>query len=123
LLSLAGSWDARGWTPLASAAFNINDALCEFLVEKGCRLCLDTEQKKQLKPKLSCCIHGAAGGGHKTALQLLLDMGTDINERSSDGTTALLQAVFYNHLSCVKILMEGGADTTIFTSQGRSVLH
>jgi len=38
------------------------------------------EQKKQLKPKLLFRIHGAAMRGHKTALQLLLDMGADINE-------------------------------------------
>ena len=68
LLSLAESRDAEGWTPLASAAFNLTDALCEFLVDKGCRLCLDTEQKKQLKAKLLYRIHDAARGSHRTAL-------------------------------------------------------
>jgi len=117
------SRDAEGWTPLASAAFNLNEALCKFLLEKGCSLCLDTEQKEQLKPKLSYRIHVAVNGGHKTALQLLLDMGVDINERNPAGETALLQAAFYNYLSCVKILIDRGADVMILTNQGASVLH
>ena len=81
VLSLTGSRDAEGWTPLASAAFNNNEPLCEFLLGQGCTLCLDMEQKKQLKPKLSCRIHNVTWCGNKTALKLLLDMGADINER------------------------------------------
>jgi len=127
LLSLIDSHDIEGWTPLASAAFNLSEALCEFLVKKGCRLCLDTKQlqKNQLKPKLSCRIIDAARGGHGTALQLLLDMGADIDEINSDGETALLEAVSYNHLSCVKILIKRGADATIsiYNGYGYSVLH
>jgi len=50
LLSVMESRDPEGCTPLASAAFHLKEALCEYLVGMGCRLCLDTEQKKQLKP-------------------------------------------------------------------------
>jgi len=55
-----------------------------------------------------------------TALQLL---GADINEINSDSETALLKAVLDNHPSCVKILIERGAVTTIATNQGANVLH
>jgi len=123
LLSLMNSRDSEGWTPLASAALNLNEALCEFLVAKGCRLCLDTEQKNQLKPNLSRRIHDAAKGGHKAALQLLLDMGADINEINAGGNTALLDAVLYNRLSCAKILIDKGADPTLSTDYGANVLH
>ena len=123
LLSLIEARDAEGWTPLASAAFTCNEALCDFLVAKGCNLCLDTEQREQLKPKLSLRIHDAARCSCKTALRLLLDMEADINERDSYGETALLEAVSNNHLSCVKVLIERGADATISTTQGESVLH
>ena len=123
LLSLIESYDAEGWTPLASAAFNNNEALCEFLVEKGCSLYFDITQEEQLKLKLSGRIHGAAKGGYKTALHLLLDMGADINGRNLFGGTALLEAIYYNHLSCVKMLIERGADTTISKVGGISVLH
>ncbi|RPB25035.1 ankyrin [Terfezia boudieri ATCC MYA-4762] len=123
LLSFTESRDTKGWTPLASAAFNLKEDLCQFLVEKGCTLCLNTEQKVQLKPKLSCRIHLAAVDGYETALQLLLDMGADINEENSHGRTALLTAVYHDHLSCVKILIGRGADATISTNEGFSVLH
>ncbi|RPB18104.1 ankyrin, partial [Terfezia boudieri ATCC MYA-4762] len=85
-------------------------------------LCLNAEQKVQLKPKLSCRIHVAAEDGYETALQLLLDMGADINEENSHGGTALLRAVYHNHLSCVKILIGRGADATISTHEGFSAL-
>jgi len=123
LLSLIEARDAEGWTPLASAAFTCNEALCDFLVAKGCNLCLDAEQKEQLNPELSLRIHDAARCSYMTSLPLLLDMGADINERDSYGETALLEAVSNNHLSCVKVLIERGADTTISTTQGESVLH
>jgi len=124
LLSL--SWmevcDAEGWTPLASAAINNNGDLCEFLVESGCTIFLGTNQKERLKPKLLNRIHDAARDGHETALQLLLDMGADINERNSVGKTALLEAIYYNLISCVKILIQRGADATI-SSHNRTALH
>ena len=125
LLSLIDSRDAEGWTPLASAAFNSREDLCEFLVGKGCSLCLDTEfeQKEQLKPKLSCNIIDASQRGHKTVLQLLLDMGADVDKRNADGETALLEAVYNDHLSCIKILIGRGADVTIPNGAGRNVLH
>ena len=113
LLSLIEARDAEGWTLLASASFNLNEALCDFLVANGCSLCLNTEQKEQLKAKLSLRIHNAARGGYKTALQLLLDIGADINERNPDGETVLLEAVSKDHLSCVRILIERGADATV----------
>ncbi|RPB24974.1 ankyrin [Terfezia boudieri ATCC MYA-4762] len=123
LLSLIEARDAEGWTPLASAAFTYNEALCEFLLANGCTLCLDTSQKEHLKSQLSCRIHDATRVGSKTALQLLLDMGADINERNSYGETALLEAVSNNNLSCVKILIKRGADATISTTGGESILH
>ena len=123
LLSWTGSRDAEGWTPLASAVFNFNEALYGFLLENGCSICLDVEQKEQLKPKLSCRIIDAARGGHEASLQLLLDMGANINERNAGGETAMVGAVYYNHLSCVKILVERGADATILQNYGYSVLH
>ncbi|RPB18102.1 ankyrin [Terfezia boudieri ATCC MYA-4762] len=117
------SRDAEGWTPLASAAFNGRKDLCQFLVGKGCTLCLNAAQKEQLKPNFSCRVHLAAVYGDKTTLQLLLDMGADINERNSFGETALLQAVCFNHLSCVKLLTGRGADATILANEDTSVLH
>ncbi|KAF8455219.1 ankyrin repeat-containing domain protein [Terfezia claveryi] len=50
-------------------------------------------------------------------------MGADINERNSYGETALLEAVSNNSLSCVKILIKRGADATISTIEGESILH
>ena len=97
ILSLTRSQGTEGWTPIASAALNSNEA----------RLCFDTKQGKKLKPNLSYHIHGAAKRGHKTVLELLLDMGADINEGSLAGKTGLLEAVYYDHLSCIKIFIEG----------------
>ena len=45
-----------------------------------------------------------------------------INERNLAGETALLEAIDYKQLSCVKILTERGADTTT-SRAGRTVLH
>ncbi|KAF8455167.1 ankyrin repeat-containing domain protein [Terfezia claveryi] len=123
LLSFTELRDTRGWTSLALAAIHNREGLCQFLLENGCTLCLNAEQKEQLKPNLSYNIHVGAKCGHKTVLQLLLDMGADINERNSCGETALLEAVYYNHLSCVKILIGEGADATISTHGGENVLH
>ena len=94
-------------------------------MENSSSLCLDAQQKSQLKPKLARRVLDAARRGHKTVLQLLLDMGADINERNVFGETTLLGpgAVCYNHLPCVKMLIERGVDTTIPAHGGVSVLH
>jgi len=49
-------------------------------------------------------------------------MGADISERNSADETALVEAVYYNYLSSVKILIERVADVTISARYG-NMLH
>ena len=78
-----------------------------------------------MKSQLSHRIHATAKHGHKADLQLLLDMGAGINEKNSSAfdAIALLEAVYNGHLSYVELLIERGADATILTRNGNSVLH
>ena len=122
--------DSSGRTPLIHATMKYQEAICKLLLEKGASVealkvftsGMTPTEKFEL---LSCRIHVAASGGHKTALQLLLDMGADINEKRSDvfDRTPLIGAVFNNHLPCVKLLIERGADATISNQNRRTVLH
>ena len=43
----------------------------------------------------------------------LLDGGADINCQNSESSTALIQATWYGHAVCVRLLLERGADASI----------
>ena len=66
-------------------------------------------------------LHLAGNKGHADIAAFLLDSGAEINKRNRKGETALLAAVDHNQPSCVKLLLERKADTTI-TSRGQSAL-
>lgn len=50
----------------------------------------------------------AAFGGHKEAVEELINDGADINMKAADGSTALIAATLQGHYSIVKLLMEMG---------------
>ena len=51
----------------------------------------------------------AAANGDYDRLRLLLDAGASVNIISENGTSALLEAAMYGHLSCVTLLTQSGA--------------
>ncbi|MGM0588844.1 MAG: ankyrin repeat domain-containing protein [Bacteroidota bacterium] len=55
----------------------------------------------------------AAMDGQLAVAQRLIDEGEDIEQRSSNGTTALLNAVMYSHDEIVKLLLEHGAEVDV----------
>jgi ankyrin repeat protein len=51
----------------------------------------------------------AASGGHITAVEILLAHGADLNARALD-STALIQAVKYDHVALTRLLLDRGAN-------------
>ena len=57
---------------------------------------------------LNCLVHD-----NKFAAMFLLDLGININAKSSLGTSILMWASLYGDLDIVKLLLEKGADVNI----------
>lgn len=48
--------------------------------------------------------------GEACIVELLLELGANVNARGRDGDTALMCAVAYRETKCVEILLKAGAD-------------
>ena len=66
----------------------------------------------------------ASENGHKYVVELLVDVGADVNatEPTSTGSTALHRASFKGHNEVVKLLLDGGADADIADNCGYTPL-
>jgi ankyrin repeat protein len=63
----------------------------------------------------------AAAGNRRDVVELLLEMGANVNARvEPDGSTPLEAAVSNEHVEMVDLLVERGADPTMVNSDGRS---
>ncbi|XP_063913940.1 uncharacterized protein LOC135130477 isoform X2 [Zophobas morio] len=85
------------WTPLCIAILNKQLAMTKYLLTQ--RVCVKD-------PELLCA---AVKVGFMDCVQLLIELGAEINAKDSNGFTPLYYAMFFNS-SCIKILLENGAD-------------
>ena len=60
----------------------------------------------------------AARKGWGDALQMLIEVGADLDARDKEGQTAILLAVAKNRVEAVRILIEAGADINAMTPRG-----
>lgn len=67
-------------------------------------------------------LHRAAIEGSYECLQLLVDLGANVNARSVSGWTPLHDAVFHGHVSCALVLINAGADLSAETDDFMTVL-
>lgn len=68
-------------------------------------------------------LHIAAQKGHEGIVNVLLEHSTDINERDSDGRTALMHAVIHGHEGVVARLLERGARPGDLDNRRQSALY
>lgn len=67
-------------------------------------------------------IFQAAAQGNLTSVKAFLAQGININTQDERGSTALIQAVYGNHLHIIEFLVEQGADVNLITKDGWSAL-
>ncbi|XP_031458452.1 ankyrin repeat family A protein 2 isoform X1 [Phasianus colchicus] len=103
--------DEEGFTPLMWAAAHGQIAVVEFLLQNGA-------DPQILGKGRESALSLACSKGYTDIVKMLLDCGVDVNEYDWNGGTPLLYAVHGNHVKCVKILLENGADPTIETDAG-----
>jgi ankyrin repeat protein len=71
------------------------------------------------------CLHEAALEGHTEVVKLLIKYGADVNAKADavgDSETPLIDAAENIHYDTVKILLENGADPTIYNIDGFTAL-
>ena len=66
------------------------------------------------------CLHLASAYGHKDCCRVLLDCGADVEEKDSDGRTALMYATTFE---VVKLLLSRGANVNTRDKLAQTALH
>ena len=64
----------------------------------------------------------AAGKGHDTCLERLIQAGVDVNRQSYLDYTALMWAAASGYDSCLEVLIQAGADVNIQSVKGNTAL-
>uniref|UniRef100_A0A8C8ICI8 Ankyrin repeat family A protein 2 n=1 Tax=Oncorhynchus tshawytscha TaxID=74940 RepID=A0A8C8ICI8_ONCTS len=103
--------DEEGFTPLMWAAAHGQIAVVEFLLQNGA-------DPNLLAKGRESALSLACSKGYTDIVKMLIDCGVDVNEYDWNGGVPVLYAVHGNHLRCVEILLESGADPTIESDSG-----
>ncbi|XP_055729756.1 ankyrin repeat family A protein 2-like isoform X1 [Salvelinus fontinalis] len=103
--------DEEGFTPLMWAAAHGQIAVVEFLLQNGANPNLLAKGRES-------ALSLACSKGYTDIVKMLIDCGVDVNEYDWNGGVPVLYAVHGNHLRCVEILLESGADPTIESDSG-----
>lgn len=68
-------------------------------------------------------LHIAVENGRDVIVQILLEQGIEIDERDSNGLTALHHAVGHRHKTVLQILLQNGADVNACDNRGWTPIH
>jgi ankyrin repeat protein len=135
--------DAIGYTAVHYAAMNGNISCLELLLQSGCDLnadrpihrAIDYNELDAVKTLLKYgaethfidglgrnILHAAAVNNHSEMLRFLLQNRVDcgVNDQGNNGETPLHDAVCYDYVDVVVVLLEYGARTDIVNADGRS---
>ncbi|EXJ66684.1 uncharacterized protein A1O5_10355 [Cladophialophora psammophila CBS 110553] len=114
--------DWGGWPPVHTAAMNQDDpAYMIALIDGG------ADVNAVLPPGASgrgkTALHRAALSNRAQMATCLLDHGARIDQQSIGGSTPLIEAIDYESVDVIGVLMGRGADYTISDDVGQSILH
>lgn len=106
----------RGDSPLHYAIENNAKSIVTVLLKHG------AEVNIHRTGDLMTPLHQAAENGNTDIIQLLLDYEANVNAKRAGDRTPLYEAVAYNHVEAVELLISQGASRHITTDQGKTPL-
>lgn len=109
-----------GALPLLTA-FDVGDLQCARMIkDAGGRT---NSRDTAGRTLLICAVGAAARSGHTKILDVAIAWGSNPNERSSDGVSALHEAVRVNSVRVAKVLLARGADPCVRNDLGQTPLE
>ena len=125
----------RGQTALMWAAAEGHPEVIKLLVAHGAGLNVRSSDRDTTPPKMEAgtpaapiargglaALHFAARQGEIASVLALLEARVDINQKDSDGNTALVLAILNTHYDLAQILIDCMADPNIGNKDGRAAL-
>ncbi len=94
---------ASDHTPIMEASLMGHTAVVEFLHKTGVDINFTT------KSGYTPLMHASLRSDNLEVIQFLLDNGANVNAKALDGSTALMGAAQYGHLSIIELLLKNGA--------------
>jgi ankyrin repeat protein len=139
---LLDTTDAAGWDAVSYAAWNAQQQVHEYLLQRGAEGNLFTEaalgpwksflqrletnpigvDSRDTKQKATPLIW-AVRTGNQAGCEVLLSRGADIFARDRDGNSAVHHAAVMNRLELLDFLLSAGADVDGANKRGRTALH
>lgn len=114
--------DPLGLTALHDAADRCDLEAMKQLIQKGAEVNATIRSNESDSPDWgNTPLHYAARGGHKAAIELLLEHGADINAKNDRGATPLYRAIA--SAAIVDYLVKRGATVDAKDNLGRTPLH
>jgi ankyrin repeat protein len=92
------------YTLLHCAAWNNNTAAVKMLVDVGVNLDVAS------RPRGITPLHLTCQRGYRSIAEMLVKAGADVNKRTANGHTPLLEATARGHAGCVRLLCAHGAE-------------
>ncbi len=90
--------------------------------EFGMRQVVKVRASTLKREDLNSALFAASLGENSCVIRTLLSFGADVDARSKEGNTPLMNAVGSGYLNNVRVLLDAGADTNAKDQYGRSVL-
>jgi ankyrin repeat protein len=113
--------DRDGWTALHNAAGQGYVEIVKMLLAAGADPNMATTNE-DIEERGRSSLIDAANDGYDEIVQILLDHGADPSHQSAVGSSAIREAIFTDHLSTAKLLLEAGADIHQVDQFGHSAL-
>ncbi|KAG1663875.1 Ankyrin repeat family A protein 2 [Nymphon striatum] len=109
--------DENGLTLLMWAAANGQINTTKMLINKNADVNMVGMKNNETALQLAACF------GHNEIVKQLLLAGAEVDKVDTDGNTALIYATYNNHISCMNLLLNAGADITIENELWQSALE
>lgn len=106
--------------PISHAIQIRNNELVELLIENGANVNAPSQDERN---PFNMPLMIASWHGNYEVVKLLLESNASVNQVDrGNGFTALTKAVIRNHLDCIELLLDYGADKSIFSFERKTAL-